>query len=140
MSEEEKEAIEQLESWREFIIKNKDKVNKANDIEFYIRIVLNLIQKQEAEIEKIKNKNKELLRKLKNRVKEVKKMTKYSLYKKEFSRLNVTIEKKNKIIDEMTDRIEWLLKSNGIYLDFEHKDKFTQDDIKQYFERKVEQC
>ena len=51
MSDEEKEAIEQLKSWRDYIIKNKDKVNKANDIEFYLRTVLNLIQKQEKEIE-----------------------------------------------------------------------------------------
>ncbi|MBQ3413983.1 MAG: hypothetical protein IJH39_01250 [Clostridia bacterium] len=48
-SDEEIEAIEQLKSWRDYIIKNKDKVNKANDIEFYLRTVLNLIQKQEKE-------------------------------------------------------------------------------------------
>lgn len=54
MNKEEKEAIEQLRSWRDYIIKNKDKVNKANDIEFYLRTVLNLIQKQEEEIKKLK--------------------------------------------------------------------------------------
>lgn len=52
MSEEEKEAIEQLESWRKFIVKNRDRVNKANDIEFYLRTALNLIKKQQKEIEK----------------------------------------------------------------------------------------
>lgn len=51
MIEEEKEAIEKLESWREFIINNKGKVNRANDIKFYLRTVLNLIQKQQEEIE-----------------------------------------------------------------------------------------
>ena len=51
MNEEEKEAIEQLKSWREYIIKNKEKVNKANDLEFYIRIVLNLITKLQKENE-----------------------------------------------------------------------------------------
>lgn len=51
-SEEEKEAIEQLRSWRDYIIKNKDKVNKANDIEFYLRTALNLIQKQNKIIDK----------------------------------------------------------------------------------------
>ena len=51
-SEEEKEAIEQLRSWRDYIIKNKDKVNKANDIEFYLRTALNLIQKQSKIIDK----------------------------------------------------------------------------------------
>lgn len=52
-SEEEKEAIEQLRSWRDYIIKNKDKVNKANDIEFYLRTALNLIQKQSNIIDKM---------------------------------------------------------------------------------------
>lgn len=53
MNKEEKEAIEQLKSWRDYIIKNKDKVNKANDIEFYLRTVLNLIQKQDKIIDKM---------------------------------------------------------------------------------------
>lgn len=52
MTKEEEQAIEQLRSWREYIVKNKEKVNKANDIEFYLRTVLNLIQTQQAEIEK----------------------------------------------------------------------------------------
>ena len=47
------------------------------------------------------------------------------------------IEKKDKIIDLMAERIEWLCKSNGILLDKEHDENFTQEDIKQYFERKV---
>lgn len=55
MTEEEKEVIEQLKSWREFIINNKNKVNRANDIEFYLRTALNLIQKQQETTEK-KNK------------------------------------------------------------------------------------
>jgi hypothetical protein len=44
------------------------------------------------------------------------------------------IEKQEKVIDYMVDRIEWLI----IMLDFEHKDNFTKEDIKQYFYRKVE--
>lgn len=51
MSEEEKKAIEELSNWRKYIIKNRDKVNRANDIEFYLRTVLNLITKQQEEIE-----------------------------------------------------------------------------------------
>lgn len=47
---EEKEAIKQLESWRKFIIQNKDKVNRADDIEFYLRTALNLIRRQERQI------------------------------------------------------------------------------------------
>ena len=48
------------------------------------------------------------------------------------------LEKKDKIIDLMAERIEWLCKSNGILLDKEHDENFTQQDIKQYFERKEE--
>ena len=54
LSENEQEAIEQLKSWREYIIKNKEKVNKANYIELYIKTVLNLITKQQEKLELIK--------------------------------------------------------------------------------------
>ncbi|MCI8999668.1 MAG: hypothetical protein HFJ26_01725 [Clostridia bacterium] len=50
MTEDEQETIEQLESWRRFIENNKEKVNKADEIEFYLRTALNLIQRQEREI------------------------------------------------------------------------------------------
>ena len=53
MTDEEKESIEQLKSWREYIIKHKEDVNKANDIEFYLRTAINLIQKQDTEINKL---------------------------------------------------------------------------------------
>ena len=46
-------------------------------------------------------------------------------------------DKKDKIIDLMAERIEWLCKSNGILLDKEHDENFTQEDIKKHFERKV---
>lgn len=55
MTDIEKESIEQLKSWREYIIKHKESVNKANDIEFYLRTALNLIQKQDTEINKLNN-------------------------------------------------------------------------------------
>ena len=64
-----------------------------------IETVLSELEKKDKEIEKLKKDNKELLRKLRNRVKEVNKLTKYSLYKKEFSTLNKQLEKKDKIID-----------------------------------------
>lgn len=143
MTGEEKEAIAELKSWREFIINNRDKVNKANDIEFYLRTALNLIQKQQEEIEKLRNKNQDLLRKLRNRVKEVKKLSKYSLYKKEFSRLNKLLEKKDKIIDEMAGYIATLDIEEDICskTENEHCDKMNfgecEDCIKQYFESKV---
>ena len=64
-----------------------------------IETVLSELEKKDKEIEKLKKDNKELLRKLRNRVKEVNKLTKYSLYKKEFLTLNKQLEKKDKIID-----------------------------------------
>lgn len=62
LSAEEKEAIEQLRSWKEYIIKHKEDVNKANDIEFYLRTAINLIEKQSKEIEyqKLKRENQRL--------------------------------------------------------------------------------
>lgn len=50
MTVEDKEAIKQLESWRKYIIRNKDKVNKADEIELYLRTVLNIIRRQERKI------------------------------------------------------------------------------------------
>ena len=49
-------------------------------------------------------------------------------------RENIQLKKQ---IDLMAERIEWLCKSNGILLDKEHDENFTQEDIKKYFERKV---
>lgn len=51
--------------------------------------------------------------------------------------LNLDKDEKDKQIDLMAERIEWLCKTNGILLDKEHGINFTEDDVKQYFERKV---
>ena len=55
----------------------------------------------------------------------------------ELAEKNTEIEKLNRQIDLMAERIEWLCKSNGILLDKEHDENFTQEDIKKHFERKV---
>lgn len=73
-----------------------------------IQSVLNELEKKEAEIDKLRKSNKDLLKKLRNRVKEVKKLTRYSLYKKEFATLNKQLEKKDKVIDEMAGYIMYL--------------------------------
>ena len=52
-------------------------------------------------------------------------------------RENIQLKKQ---IDLMAERIEWLCKRNGILLDREYNENFTQEDIKQYFERKVKKC
>lgn len=147
MSEEEKKAIERLYSRATDVLFNVLYSQKQCDED--IKIVLNLIQNQQTEIEKLKKKNKELLRKLRNRVKEVKKLEKYSLYKKEFSKLNEQIKKKDKIIDKMAEFIDtridnYLLNLLNIDEPYEHytgENKITcKECIKQHFERKAEQC
>lgn len=102
MLEEDKEAIERLEELVEYGLC----YNITESIQEDLKIALNLIQKQQEEIKLLRNKNKDLLRKLRNRVKEVKKLNKYSLYKEEFSRLNARIQKKDKVIDAMVNYIE----------------------------------
>lgn len=75
-----------------------------------INEALSLIQSQQEEIEKLKNKNKDLLRKLRNRVKEVKKLTKYSLYKNEFSRLNRQIQQLESNNKKLIEKLEEILR------------------------------
>ena len=71
-----------------------------------LTIAQHIIQKQQEKIKKLQHKNENLLRKLRNRIKEVKKLSKYSLYKEEFSRLNAIIKKKDKQIDLMAEYIK----------------------------------
>ena len=132
MTDKEKEAIEilfHLEHINGYVdLYEKNDVIIKSDIllkwKNATKEVLNLIQTQQAEIEKLKNNNKDLLRKLRNRVKEVKKLTKYSLYKKEFSTLNEHLKKKDKIIDLMAEELTTPLHS--------------KEWVKDYYERKVE--
>ncbi len=76
-----------------------------------MKTVLSELEKKDKEIEKLKKDNNELLRKLRNRVKEVNKLTKYSLYKKEFSTLNKQLEKKDKEYEELTEASKELCKT-----------------------------
>lgn len=97
-----------------------------------IQAVLNELEKKEAEIDKLRNTNKDLLKKLRNRVKEVKSLTRYSLYKKEFARLNKQLKKKDTVIDLMANK---LVEAHGwFYSEF---DNYTKEDFKQYFYKKA---
>lgn len=129
MSEEEKKAIHLLQSYAGMTHKLTDNQDRPK-LDQAIEKVLNLIEKQSKEIETLKNNNKDLLRKLRNRVKEVKKLEKYSLYKKEFSTLNKQIEKKDKIINEMGEHIE-----KGC--DFDSTIQ-TKQEVIEYFTKKVD--
>lgn len=139
MTKEEKEAIKILEAQASI------KVRENQYLIFHKEAtvtVLNLIQKQEKTINKLKRHNKELLRKLRNRVKEVKKLTKYSFYKKEFATLNKKLKEKNKQIDLMAQCIDIELSSLRLSIILNKNVKPLEsykDEIKQYFEKKAEQ-
>ena len=72
---------------------------ERNIYQYAIETVLPMLEEKDKQIDKLKKHNDELLKKLRNRVKEVKKLQKYSLYKEEFSRLNKQLQNKDKIID-----------------------------------------
>ena len=112
-----------------------------------LKTVLSMLEEKDKQIDKLKKHNDELLRKLRNRVKEVKKLEKYSLYKKEFSRLNQKLQSKDKIIDLMAEFIEDELTvdefctKEGCYADNYidgHCEKCLNC-IKQYFENKAKE-
>lgn len=137
MNEEEKEAIETIRflkdlKWYTHAFDNGTEVlteEEKQDID----IGLNLIKKQQKELEKLETKNNDLLRKLRNRIKDVKKLQKYGQYKNEFSNLNKKIAKKDKIIDKMAEMLvedkEWF------YSGF---DNYTKQDFIKYFTNLVE--
>ncbi len=103
----------------------------------------------QIQIYKLKKHNNDLLRKLRNRVKEAKKLEKYSLYKKEFSRLNKQLQNKDPIIDLMAKVInEAYFESEDFEEWFENKickvqrdEDYTylEKDIKRYFENKAKE-
>ena len=133
----EQEAIERLKSIDETVEEYDGNILKAD-----IETVLNMLKEKDKEIDKLRNKNKKLLRKLRNRVKEVKKLTKYSQYKKEFSRLNEQLRKKDKQIDSMAEYISNLDIDEDICkeqsdnnCDDINREVECRDCIKQYFER-----
>ena len=100
----------------------------------------------QQQIDKLKKHNDDLLRKLRNRVKEVKKLQKYSLYKEEFSKLNKQLQNKDKIIDLMADEIAnsitntCPLEDYNYDLDCENKCNDNYKECwKQYFENKAKE-
>lgn len=110
-SEEENKAIEYIEECKQ---------KNAGDIAEIFKsscVLKELVEKQQKEIENLKDKNKDLLRKLKNRVKEVKKLIKYSQYKKEFSRLNKLLKEKQKSIENSISKKEIREKIEELYLE-----------------------
>ena len=112
-----------------------------------IETILSMLEEKDKQIDKLKKHNDDLLRKLRNRVKEVIKLEKYSLYKGEFSKLNKQLQNKAQIIDLMTEYIEDELTvdefctKEGCYADNYidgHCEKCLNC-IKQYFENKAKE-
>ena len=144
MTKEKEEVIKRLEKLVEL------RKNKAEQIKYDncicgtedLETVLNMLKekKKDKEIEKLKEHNKDLLRKLRNRVKEVNKLNKYSLYKKEFSRLNEQLKNKDKQINLMAEFLGE--RDLGYYKNEVGGEimgimrKYNKEDWKQYFERK----
>ena len=127
------QAIEALKEHKRQI--DKKYINTRNSKA--IETVLSMLEEKEKTIDKLKKHNDDLLRKLRNRVKDVKKLQKYSLYKKEFSRLNKQLQNKDKIIDLMSEQLAGLAIFN---ID---KDETLilsdKEEVKQYYENKAKE-
>ena len=109
MTTEQKEAIETMQHWIEYAKQNKDKINKADELIEIQETVLNLIQEQEKEIKSLdKAIHDEILENY----------DKQELYKKQ-------LQKKDNIIDELAKA-------------FKQDDVRSVEEIKQFYERKVE--
>ena len=116
MTEEEEKAIENL---TKLLKQRNEKQVQITTYDLFgnIETVLNILKEKDKEVENYK-----------------------TVYNKALADL-VKADRKNienkMQIDLMTERIEWLCKSNGILLDKEHDENFTQEDIKQYFKQKA---
>ena len=100
-----------------------------------IDTVLNELEKKEAEIDKLRNTNKDLLKKL----------TRYSLYKKEFARLNKQLEKKDKVIYLMAKKMAFEGAGRKLFsCDFRTEtgkcdENGCESCIKKYYKKKAEE-
>ena len=159
MTKEQEEAIEYFKKHIKYF-EEQIKFIEATDCDYYdeelelyqnrvkqFNTVLSMLKEKDKQIDKLKKHNDKLLRKLRNRVKEVKKLEKYSLYKEEFSRLNKQLQNKDKIIDLMANHIATSDSDLCEYLDITTKCKYYAGDnektcdncIKQYFENKAKE-
>lgn len=130
---------------RKFKMPNNESTIEQNETEKELDKLKEQLKEKDKIIDKLKKHNDDLLRKLRNRVKDVKKLQKYSLYKEEFSRLNQQLQSKDKIIDLMTEYISNMtdcpFESEGKYLDCERMCdvRIDKECWKQYFEDKAKE-
>ena len=149
MTKEQEEAIEYLKKHIKYF-EEQIKFIEATDCDYYdeelelyknrirqFNIVLSMLEEKDKQIDKLKKHNDRLLKKLRNRVKDVKKLQKYSLYKQEFSRLNKQVQNKDKIIDLMSEQLAGLAIFN---ID---KDETLilsdKEEVKQYYENEAKE-
>ena len=141
-SEDEKKALKKIEEFRDYYARediHKENFNsnenyekalsETKQLKKYFETVLNLVTKLEKGNKKLKDNNKSLLKKLRNIIKEVKKLTKYALYKKEFTNLNKIIKEKDKQIDLMA---EVMFKNNTAQLIIEYGIENKEQIIKEF--------
>lgn len=102
MSDEEKKAIETLKEWKDYNIKNKNKLLKANEIINVQETILNLISKQERQLyernNRIKNLEKECQRYFDNMMDTIREM-----YDKDRS-IEVILNRLENDIKRITDK------------------------------------
>ena len=136
MAKEQEEAIDYVQKQIDYF-KEQIKFIEAVGSDYYdeeYELYKNRVKQFETVLSMLKEKDK--------KIEYYKKQKKYDEQFKhelleEIRCLNLDKDEKDKQIDLMAERIEWLCKTNGILLDKEHGINFTEDDVKQYFERKV---
>lgn len=132
------QAIEGIE-WSIHISELTKSINGSNasiNVEV-LKAVLSMLEEKDNQIDKLKKHNDRLLKKLRNRVKDVKKLQKYSLYKKEFSRLNKQLQNKDKIIDLMAEQLAGLT-----IFDIDKDEPLIlgdKEDVEKYFKEKAKE-
>lgn len=138
---------EELRATREANGANRHKGNMEEDIEILqnfinedwnckytltkvkqsMKNILAGLEKKDRQIIKLKNNNQNLLRKLRNRIKEIKKLTRYALYKKEITTLNKQLQQKNKIIEDIKEEVrDHIGFENRLKRDNREPDMFNQ--------------
>lgn len=148
MTKEQEEAIKEIKTYMyDYIMESFDDDGytryeiSEEEQEFFNNIdkLLNMTKEKDAEIEKYKKLLADNLAKGLNDSIKAKSKAENDLY--DFAEgVQEDLDTKDKIINLMAERINWLCKTNGILLDKEHGENFDKEDIKQWFERKVEKC
>ena len=124
MTKEQREAIETMQHWIEFEKKHKDEINKADELIHIQDTVLSLIKEQQKEIEE---REKALYVEI------------LENYDRE-ELLKVKLKKKDKQIDLMAEKIVMTKPINCTKTNefSTRRVCMSKEEIKQYFERKVE--